>query len=162
MLKISVATALLVGLITSAWAAPSNPPAQPADSHAYVEPLDAPTLNELKALYKQLIDAENKHDLKAVRPLVWTSPSTLFVAKTATAAEGNWAGFWGNDVVMRHFHDLYQGPVPHRPRLFPGKDRRTYPRCRRNLRTRENHRGLWWPGPCAQAISNDFGVDQDA
>jgi hypothetical protein len=33
----------------------------------------------------------------------------LFVAKTKTAAESNWAGFWGTDVVMQHFHDLYQG-----------------------------------------------------
>jgi hypothetical protein len=33
--------------------------------------------------------------------LVWTSPSTLFVAKTATAAEGNWAGFWGTGTVMQ-------------------------------------------------------------
>jgi hypothetical protein len=30
-----------------------------------------------------------------VRTMVWDSPSTLFVAKTATPAEGNWAGFWG-------------------------------------------------------------------
>ena len=65
---------------------------------------------ELRALYRQLIDAENAHDLGAVRQLVWDSPSTLFVAKTATAAEGNWAGFWGTDVVMQHFGDLYSGP----------------------------------------------------
>jgi len=72
--------------------------------------LDAATLADIKALYKQLIDAENLHDLEAVRPLVWSSPSTLFVAKTKTAAEGNWAGFWGTEVVMQHFHDLYEGP----------------------------------------------------
>jgi hypothetical protein len=34
----------------------------------------------------------------------------LFVAKTETAAEGNWAGFWGTDVVMQHFHELDHGP----------------------------------------------------
>jgi hypothetical protein len=72
-------------------------------------PLDAGTLGEIDALYHQLIDAENRRDLTEVRPFVWDSPSTLFVAKTATAAEGNWAGFWGADVVMQHFHDLYQG-----------------------------------------------------
>ena len=74
---------------------------------AYVEPLNGATLDEIRGLYKRLIDAENLHDLKTVRPLVWTSPSTLFVAKTATPAEGNWAGFWGTDGVMEHFGDLY-------------------------------------------------------
>ncbi|HLZ66284.1 MAG TPA: hypothetical protein VKQ29_08635 [Aliidongia sp.] len=73
-------------------------------------PIEAATLDELKSLYKRLIDAENRHDLAAVRPFVWDSPSTLFVAKTATAAEGNWAGFWGTEVVMQHFADLYSGP----------------------------------------------------
>ena len=34
----------------------------------------------------------------------------LFVAKTATPAEGNWAGFWGTDVVIQHLRDLYRGP----------------------------------------------------
>jgi hypothetical protein len=80
-----------------------------AEPAPHVEPLDAATLDGLKVLYKQLIDAENRHDLAAVRPFLWISPSTLFVAKTATAAEGNWARFWGTDVVMQHFHDLYQG-----------------------------------------------------
>lgn len=77
---------------------------------ASIDPLDARTLEELKGMYRKLIDAENRHDLKAVRLFLWTSPTTLFVAKTKTAAEGNWAGFWGTDVVMQHFHDLYQGP----------------------------------------------------
>jgi hypothetical protein len=54
---------------------------------------------------------ENRHDLPAVKSLVWASPSALFVAKTATAAEGNWAGFWGADVVLDHLHQLYEaGP----------------------------------------------------
>jgi len=75
---------------------------------ADVAPLDAGTLHEIDGLYHRLIDAENHHDLAAVRPFLWASPSTLFVAKTATAAEGNWAGFWGTDVVMQHFYDLYQ------------------------------------------------------
>jgi len=56
--------------------------------------LDAGTLREIDALYRRLIKAENHHDLAAVRSFLWDSPSTLFVAKTATAAEGNWAGFW--------------------------------------------------------------------
>jgi hypothetical protein len=73
------------------------------------DPLTYQTRRELRGLYKRLIDAENRHDLDAVKPLLWKSPSMLFVAKTATAAEGNWAGFWGTEVVLQHFHDLYQG-----------------------------------------------------
>ena len=86
--------------------APASPPAAAAAAPI----LDAATLDELRSLYRRLIDAENGHDLDAVRPLVWSSPSMLFVAKTATAAEGNWAGFWGTDTVMAHFRDLYAGP----------------------------------------------------
>jgi hypothetical protein len=84
-------------------------PARQADTPS-IEPLDAPTRDALRGLYRQLIDAENRHDLKAVRSFVWTSPSMLFVAKTATPAEGNWAGFWGTDVVMQHLRALYQSP----------------------------------------------------
>jgi hypothetical protein len=71
---------------------------------------DPATVDEIRTLYRRLIDAGNRHDLKAVRPMVWDSPSTLFVAKTATAAEGNWAGFWGIETVLKHFGDLYSGP----------------------------------------------------
>jgi hypothetical protein len=68
-------------------------------------------LDELRALYKKLIDSENQHDIAAVKELVWVSPNALFVAKTATPAEGNWAGFWGTDVVLQHLDDLYKaGP----------------------------------------------------
>jgi hypothetical protein len=68
-------------------------------------------LDELRTLYKQLIDAENQHDIAAVKQMVWVSPNALFVAKTATPAEGNWAGFWGTDVVLQHLDDLYKaGP----------------------------------------------------
>jgi len=72
-----------------------------------VEPLDAATLIKIRTLYRHLIEAENRHDLAEVRRMVWDSPSTLFVAKTATLEEGNWAGFWGTDVVMQHLADLY-------------------------------------------------------
>jgi hypothetical protein len=34
---------------------------------------------EIKRAYKNLIDAENRHDLAAVRGMVWDSPSALFV-----------------------------------------------------------------------------------
>jgi hypothetical protein len=61
---------------------------------------------EVKAVYKNLIVAENRHDLPTVRELVWNSPSTLFVAK----APVGWQGYWGIDDVMRHLHDMYQQP----------------------------------------------------
>jgi ketosteroid isomerase-like protein len=56
--------------------------------------------------YKQLIDAENSHDLNAVSALVLESHDTLFVAK----APVGWKGYWGKEDVMQHFHDLYQHP----------------------------------------------------
>jgi hypothetical protein len=61
---------------------------------------------EVKAVYKNLIVAENRHDLPTVRELVWNSPSTLFVAK----APVSWQGYWGIDNVMQHLHDMYQQP----------------------------------------------------
>jgi hypothetical protein len=70
--------------------------------------LDTASLNELSALYRTLIEAENRHDIAAVRKIIWESPSTLFVAKTATPAEGNWAGFWGSDTVLQHLAEIYE------------------------------------------------------
>ena len=93
----------LAAVIISVQLAAADSTNQTIAHTSYIEPLDATTLKELRALYKQLIDAENRHDLAAVRPLLWNSPSTLFVAKTATPAEGNWAGFWGTDVVYATF-----------------------------------------------------------
>src|SRR5262249_32445381 len=61
---------------------------------------------EIKRAYKDLIDAENKHDLVAVRAMVWKSSSTLFVAK----APVGWHGYWGIDDVVGHLRDMYQGP----------------------------------------------------
>jgi len=68
----------------------------------------ATAVNEqlIKQSYRQLIDAENEHDLAAVRRLVWNSPSALFVAK----APVGWHGYWGIDAVMQHLHDMYQQP----------------------------------------------------
>jgi hypothetical protein len=71
--------------------------------------ISASTQQELRTLYKRLIDAENAHDIAAVSRFIWNSPSALFVAKTKTAAEGNWAGFWGKDVVVEHLNELYKG-----------------------------------------------------
>ena len=104
-------TALLI--IAAACADSGDAESQGAASavSARTEPLDARTLEDVKQLYHRLIDAENRHDIAAVKPLVWISPNTLFVAKTAKASEGNWAGFWGSDVVLQHLDDLYKaGP----------------------------------------------------
>jgi hypothetical protein len=110
MIKITFSAIVLFAVPVLVQASPTNNPDQTDNPPPYVEPLNADTVDRLKGLYKQLIDAENRHELAAVRPLLWNSPSTLFVAKTATASEGNWAGFWGTEVVMQHFQDLYQGP----------------------------------------------------
>src|SRR5215471_12941037 len=95
--KLALIAASVIGAVASMVAAPKSPAAP-----GYAERLDASALKEIRSLYRRLIEAENRHDLAEVRTLVWDSPSTLFVAKTATAAEGNWAGFWGTEAVMRH------------------------------------------------------------
>lgn len=69
---------------------------------------------ELKRIYKELIDDENRHDLVAVKKLVWDSPSTLFVAK----APVGWRGYWGIDDMIQHLHDMYQTPF----RIDPNYD----------------------------------------
>jgi hypothetical protein len=94
----------LLGALASAHPSTAAPASQGGAG-----PLDADTLAGITTLYRKLIDAENRHDLAAVRAFVWDSPDALFVAKTATTAEGNWAGFWGKDVVVQHLGDLYSG-----------------------------------------------------
>ncbi len=61
----------------------------PASATAPARPIDEHTLHELQGLTERLMDAENRKDFDAVQRMVWNSPSALFVAKTATAAEGN-------------------------------------------------------------------------
>jgi len=107
--KLSLVVAFLIVAIASVQPGATHAQTPAAAATAEANPLDPGTLKEINALYRKLIDAENRHNLAEVRAMVWDSPSTLFVAKTATAAEGNWAGFWGIDVVMRHFGDLYSG-----------------------------------------------------
>jgi hypothetical protein len=74
---------------------------------ASADTLNAATIDTLRGLYRQLIEAENRHDIAAVRRVAWHSPSMLFVAKTATPAEGNWGGFWGTEVVLQHMKALF-------------------------------------------------------
>ena len=114
-----IAVPVMAGLAGMLGSVPSAKAEDPAASEA-VEPLDAPTLKEIRTLYRKLIEAENRHDLAEVRAMLWDSPSTLFVAKTATPEEGNWAGFWGTEIVMQHLADLYSaGPF----RIDPDYDK---------------------------------------
>ena len=120
MVSIFLSTLLLIILLTapqSVAVSASDQESVPAQSD---RSLSADDVEALRVLYRRLIDAENRHDITAVRQLVWVSPNTLFVAKTATAAEGNWAGFWGTEIVLQHLNDLYKaGPF----RIDPDYDR---------------------------------------
>jgi hypothetical protein len=78
----------------------------------YQEPLDAQTLNTIKAHFSQLMELANRHDIRAIHGMFWQSPSALLVAKSAAPSEGNWAGFWGNDAIDQKLHDIAaSGPV---------------------------------------------------
>ena len=101
------AIAYAIAALASVMAGPADIQAQAPAAAIGAEPLDVRTLNEINALYHRLVEAENRHDLAQVRELIWESPSALFVAKTATPEEGNWAGFWGTDAVVRHLAALY-------------------------------------------------------
>jgi hypothetical protein len=81
----------------------------PAAPDAGPSPITSSNEAKIRELYANLIEAENAHDIEKVRAMVWDSPDALFVAKTKTAAEGNWAGFWGKEVVVEHLHELYAG-----------------------------------------------------
>ena len=83
--------------------------AAPADG---AEPLDAATLDTIRSQFGRLMELANKHDFEALHGMFWQSPSTLLVAKSAIASEGNWAGFWGNGAVDQKLHDIgSSGPV---------------------------------------------------
>jgi hypothetical protein len=76
------------------------------------EPLDAATLVTIKSKFGRLMKLANNHDFKALHDMFWQSPSTLLVAKSAIASEGNWAGFWGNEAIDQKLHDIgSSGPV---------------------------------------------------
>jgi hypothetical protein len=94
----ALTSALLAGLGVASAALGADP-----------SPIASATESQIRELYANLIEAENAHDIERVRGMVWESPETLFVAKTKTAAEGNWAGFWGKDVVVEHLQELFAG-----------------------------------------------------
>ncbi|WP_316829700.1 hypothetical protein [Pedobacter aquatilis] len=64
---------------------------------------------EVKARFKGLIDAENKHDLNAVKTFIWDSENALFISKTKSMEDGGWGAYWGTANIMTHFGDLYKG-----------------------------------------------------
>lgn len=83
-----------------------------AATPAYRDPLDAKTLDAIKAHFGTLMAAANRHDLDTLQGLYWQSPSVLLVAKSAIPAEGNWAGFWGNAAIDQKLHDIAaSGPI---------------------------------------------------
>ena len=100
-----VASMILVGTIPPGAYGRTHPPKK---SESKARPA---TEEQVLAMNKRLVEAENSKDFGSVKGMVWNSPSALFVAKTATVAEGNWAGFWGHDVVVEHLHEvIYGGP----------------------------------------------------
>jgi len=107
--KIFFAAAFVLALLSTGSAAAST-----ADK----DPLDARSLDTIKSQFGTLMDLANRHDIKAIHDMFWQSPSALLVAKSAVPAEGNWAGFWGNDAIDQKLHDIASsGPVVLTPDL---------------------------------------------
>jgi hypothetical protein len=78
----------------------------------YSDPLDVRTLSRISSQFSKLIELANQHDLRALHEMFWQSPSALLVAKSAIPAEGNWAGFWGNEAIDQKLRDIASsGPV---------------------------------------------------
>jgi hypothetical protein len=104
MYRLFIAAALALTVLCAA--------TRPAAAAPYNDPLDAQTLSLIKSQFAQLMDSANQHDLKTLHNMFWQSPSALLVAKGANAAEGNWAGFWGNDAVDQKLRAIAgSGPV---------------------------------------------------
>ena len=75
----------------------------------YTPPLSDRTLDDLKVLYRKLIDAENVHGLAAVKSMLLASPVSLFISRTEPVSKGDWGGYWGTDSIVQHFGALYSG-----------------------------------------------------
>jgi hypothetical protein len=73
-----------VSLIAALFSLRSAVDAAPGPEPAAAPPADmwrsARDGARFRALYKRLIDAENRHDIAAIKPIVWNSPDALFVA----------------------------------------------------------------------------------
>ncbi len=111
MFRSSFAAALAATLLTlpAAHASGLDANVQTVDAE---HPVSAASLEDVKALFHDLMAAANKHDVAAIRQMFWDSPSALIVAKSVDPAEGDWAGFWGIDAVTQKIHDIAtSGPV---------------------------------------------------
>lgn len=76
------------------------------------DPLTPSELTQIKQNFSELITLANQHDVNAIHDMFWQSPSALIVAKSAVPADGNWAGYWGNEAIDRKIHDIAaSGPV---------------------------------------------------
>lgn len=76
------------------------------------DPLTPSELTQIKQNFSELITLANRHDVNAIHDMFWQSPSALIVAKSAVPADGNWAGYWGNEAIDRKIHDIAaSGPV---------------------------------------------------
>jgi hypothetical protein len=112
MKKARLAAGLALAVLSVGSAGLSAGTAGAAAPNAYKDPLDPQTLSTIKSRFGELMTLANQHDLKALHPMFWQSPSVLLVAKSADPTVGNWAGFWGNDAVDQKLHDIAaSGPV---------------------------------------------------
>jgi hypothetical protein len=99
----------LLAALTAAALSIGSVAAAPAGSDGS---LDAESLNTIRSQFGRLMELANKHDFKSLHGMFWQSPSTLLVAKSAIASEGNWAGVWGNEAIDQKLHDIgSSGPV---------------------------------------------------
>ena len=57
--------------------------------------------DDVRAVFDQFVNAQNSHDLRAVRELLLDSPNFLWVTR-GTAV-------WGRDAALKRFEALYQG-----------------------------------------------------
>ena len=104
MRKTFLAAVFAITLVGTAASVAASPTEQP--------PLDAPTLDTIKAQFGLVMEHANKHDLKALHDMFWQSSSALLVAKSAVPSDGNWAGYWGNDAIDEKLRDIAaSGPV---------------------------------------------------
>ena len=57
--------------------------------------------DDVRATFDQFVDAQNAHDLAAVRELLLDSPNFLWVTRGAP--------IWGRDAALKRFEALYRG-----------------------------------------------------
>jgi hypothetical protein len=75
-------------------------------SKLIAEDLRSDNTNALRNDFRNLIDAENRHDLTSVEALLRDSQRAPFVAKSPDG----WKGYWGKADVANHFGELYKKP----------------------------------------------------